>query len=366
MTSIVFYLLVFAIVFFVQICAGNVKKPVLKKCLILFSFLILLLLMGLRFEVGTDYVGHVRTYESFVGKSFTEIWSSGGDVGSRLIIGGLASIGGDVKMIFWIYGLLTLIPLYKINKNSNFRYLAYSTLVFNLTVLPVCLNIMRQGTAMAFILLAFDYVRHDKKIGKVLMCAVFAVLLHTSALLMIPFILCYYFSRKYNKKYYKFAIALIALISVSFLTFLKDFFVEIGFSDYNYQLVITKDMGLSSGAILYNVIFYSMLVFIIFLHRKFGEKNNRIEVLNMTTMIVGGSVFELIGSVTKYLSRISHYFSILQVLLMPELLQGIKRKDARVFAKIICITVLIGLFIFRCYVQGYYEIIPYQSWLIMG
>lgn len=365
MTSVLFYLFVFAIVFFLQVCAKNTKNVALGKILVLSSFSILLLLIGLRFEVGTDYVGHIETYEGFVGKDFAEIWSGNGDVGSKLIIGGLAVTGNDAKIIFWIYGLLTLYPLYKVNKNSGFKYLAYSTLVFNLTIFPVCLNIMRQGAAMAFILLAFDFARRNGRIYKVLICSLLAICLHTSALLMVPFILVYYFSKMHSKRLYVLTVLLITVISISFLTFLKTIFAEVGFSNYDYQLVVTRSMNLSGGTILYNVVFYLMLFFLLLLFRSGNSKNEKKDVAYMIIMLAGGSMFELVGSATKYLSRVSYYFSIFQVLLIPELLQGIEKRNTRLIAKIICVITLVGLFIFRCYVQGYYEIIPYQSWLFM-
>lgn len=366
MTSVLFYLFVFTIVFFLQVCAKNTKNVALGKILVLSSFSILLLLIGLRFEVGTDYVGHIETYEGFVGKDFAEIWSSGGDVGTRLIIGGLATLHIDPKMIFWIYGLLTLYPLYKINKSSNFEYLAYSTLVFNLTILPPSLNIVRQGAAMMFALLAFDYARRSQKFSRVVLPIVVAAILHTSALLVGLFIIVYYFSKKYKKRFYILAMFLVALVSISIFTFLKDFFVEIGFFDYNYQLVVARDIGLSNGVMIYNVIFYLMLALSLFLYHRDGAKDNRADVVDMTTMLIGGSIFEFIGSVTKYLSRISYYFSVFQVLLIPELLQSIEKKNDRMIAKVICIVTLVGLFIFRCYILGYYEIMPYQSWLFVG
>lgn len=368
MLSVLFYLTVFLVVFVLQSYAVKIKNKFLQKVVILSSFLLILLVIGLRFEIGVDYVGHVNLYNSFIGESFTEIWSHGGDVGTKLIIGGAASAGFDVKFIFWVYGLLTLYPIYKINKNSDFKHLALSTLIFNLTILPACLNIMRQGAAMSFILLAFDYIRHGSKIRKILLWMIIAVILHTSALLMIPFLCVYWLSKKYNKKFWPWALIITGLFSVAFMTFMKNMFGEMGFSDYDYQLDVTRSMNLSFGVLVYNSIYYIMLALLMFVgskeKKRKGEKNAD-EESSMLSLLVSGSIFEFVGSATKYLSRISYYFSIFQVLLIPEVLQNIENRKTRFYLKMISILVLVGLFIFRCYVQGYYGIIPYQSWLLM-
>ena len=72
---------------------------------------------------------------------FSSVWARGDDIGTKLIIGLSPYIFGDVKAIFWIYGLLTLYPIYRINKNYGFKYLAYSTLIFNLTMFPASLKL---------------------------------------------------------------------------------------------------------------------------------------------------------------------------------------------------------------------------------
>lgn len=366
MLSVIFYLTVFIMVFFIQRAAMRQKNKTAKKSLIILSFFIILLLIGLRYKVGVDYAGHIDIYNTYAKQSFAEIWSSSGDIGKKIIIGLAPKIFGDVKAIFWIYGLLTLYPIYKINKNSNFKYLAYSTLVFNLTTLPATLNIMRQGAAMSFALLAFDYLRHDLKWSKAIICIIIAAILHTSALLITPFFVAYILTEKYKKSFRKWAYIITVLESISFMTFIGSFFARIGFSDYDYMLKVSGSAKVYSGWILYNSIYYIILFFIYYTFKKgdsASNKKSKKEIDDELTMVVNGTIFEVVGTMTKFLSRISYYFSIYQILLIPTILQNITEKNSRITAKIICITSLVALFIFRCYFQGYYGIIPYQTWI---
>ena len=368
MLSILFYLAVFGLVFILQLFAMKQKNKMLQKILVLGSFFVLLLLIGLRYKVGTDYLGHIGIYNDFSNRSFDSILTGSGDIGSKLIIGLAAHTFNDFKIIFWVYGLMTLYPIYKINKNSDFKYLAYSTLVFNLTVLPVSLNIIRQGAAMSFALLAFDYLRNNKSMLKIVVSMAIAVMLHPSALLMVPFLVLYrLFGKRKDKKFQVSMLIVVFGISLLFATSLKDVLNEIGFGNYTYMFVVSRELGLSLGLVFYNVVYYAMLLFMLLMYRKCKmNSDNDIIISKLFTILVAGSIFEIVCSMTKNLSRVSYYFSIYQILLIPLILQNISDKKTRTIMGIVCMAVLTGLFVLRCYVQGYYEIIPYQSWLFIG
>ena len=368
MLSVLFYLTVFALIFVIQLFAMKQKNKVLKRILIALSFLILLLLMGLRYRVGTDYVGYEGIYKGYSNSSLNEIWQGKGDVGKKLIIGSIAINHIDITVIFWIYGLLTLYPLFKINKNHKYKYLAYFTLVFNLAILPVCLNSMRQGAAMAFLLLAFDYFRIGSKKMRAIFCIVIAVLLHTSALFVAPYLLCYYLSKKHGRSFKLLSSILTIIASISFATFLKGLLADFGFSDYDYQLVIMNSVSFSLNIVVCDVIFYLMLILLFFMNTNHKANNDldKKDAADMTCLLVDGSVYNIVGTMTHYLSRISYYFSMFQIILIPELLQNIPNKNTRIIAKMLCVSVLVVLFIFRCYILGYYGIMPYQSWITLG
>ncbi len=368
MLSVLFYIALFLIVFIIQYFAERQKNRTLKKVLILGSFALLLLMIGLRYRVGTDYVGHINLYNGYLDRSLGEIWSGDGDIGTKLIIGTLADTHSDPKLMFWIYGFLTLLPIYIINRNHKFKNLAFSTLIFNLTIMPASLNIIRQGAAMSFALLAFDYLRNNSKILKILLCMGIAAILHTSALLLAPFLLAYYYSKKKKKNYAFFVVLLTIIISIAFSTFLRGVFKDIGFNDYLYQLKFNGAINVSLGVAIYNVVLYSYIAILAIVGHKDHNKEEKAntDVKDNLFMVISGTVFELVGTMTKYLSRVSYYFSIFQIMLIPDLLGCIKNTTTRRFMKIACIVVFIFLFVYRCYIQGYYEIIPYRSWLFLG
>ena len=366
MLSVVFYFTVFAIVFLIQAFAIKQKNPTIKRILAILSFLPILLLMGLRHEVGTDWIGHVDIYKGYENMSFSEIWARNDDIGSKLIIGLSPYIFNDYKAIFWIYGLLTLYPIYRINKNYGFKYLAYSTLVFNLIMLPESLNIMRQCAAAAFALLAFDcFKQENRKLPLTFFYFIIALALHTSALLMAPFFVLYYFTNNKKRGFCWTSILLSTFIAFSLTTILKSIFIEIGYAEYDHLLVTDKEIGMSISAILFNLIQY-IILFLLYILYKNNHKNKPSttnDIKDSLSMVFNGTIFELAGTATKYLSRISYYFSIYQITLIPIMLQNITNKQSRIIAKVFCISSLATLFIIRYYFLGYCEIIPYQTWL---
>ena len=364
MLSIMFYLITFLIVFVVQIIAMKQKNVMVRRVLIMFSFTILLLI-GLRYNVGTDYAGHVRIYSDYADKTIAAIVTGNGDIGAKVIIGVAAHVFHDYRFLFWVYGLLVLYPIYKINKITNYKYLAYSTLVFNLTIMPVCLNLVRQGAAMSFVLLAFTYLQTNAKLRKTILCLIIAACLHPSALISIPYFVLCIWARKRHGKIYVWASILTMLIFAIMVTLMKDILTSWGIFGYNYMLVVTGGINVYSGAIIYNAVYYLMFAIMLLTYKRRGLDSyvNNDDVKDEATMVVQGTFYEILGTMTRFLSRVSYYFSIYQVLLIPKILQNIGQKNTRVLMKFFCIGVLICLFVFRCYIQGYYEIIPYQTWL---
>lgn len=368
MLSIIFYLFIFIIVFFMQTYALQQKSKNKQRVLIYISFLMILALIGFRYNVGTDYASHIVAYESYASSSFSEIWLSDGDIGFKLISFIVSRLFGDGKIIFWIYGFAALYPLYLVNKEFDFKYLAYSMLVFNLMILPVDLNIMRQGAAMSFWLLVFYRIQNGKSIRNVLHLIIVAAFLHMSSLLMIPYLAVYFFTRKRKIKYWILATIITIIISVSLTTVFKGLLESVGFDDYNYMLIVRGSISISTGTIIYYMINYALLTLLYLVYRRGGFRaNNENKMIgNSFCMVSSGTIYDIAGSVTKHLSRISYYFSIHQVILIPMLLQSISNKNTRIALKILCVFVLIGLFIYRCYFRGSYEIIPYQTWLFGG
>ena len=366
MMSVLFYLSAFFVVFLIQVFAMKQKREAIKKTLIIVSFLLVFLLMGFRYRVGTDYMNYVRLFGEYAKVPFSESWSWGGDIGTKLIFGAASHLFSDARIVFWVYSFLTLYPLYKANKRYDFKYLAYAMLIFNFLYLPFCMNVMRQGAAMSFMLLAFCDMRSGKKAGAVV-CALISVILHTSAILMMPFLLAYWFATKSKRRFGRYALLLTLLIAFALLTFMKDVFVKLNFLDYNsyFQMV---GVGDTTGVrLLYQFVNYLplLLVLLVFARDK-KKKAEWGEIKDWFSLVLCGSIMDIVGSFTQFLARTSYYFSVFQIFLVPMMLQNISNKNTRVVLKMAFVVFIVVLFVLRCYVWGSYGIFPYDTWLIDG
>lgn len=217
-----------------------------------------------------------------------------------------------------------------------------------------------------FILLAFDNVRNDKKILRVLLYTVAAFCLHTSALVMVPFLLAYAFLKKSGEKSSAMVILIISvLISLVLTTSLRKYFLDVGFSDYSYSFSTTGDSSNIIERALYQIAFVLPTLFTWLMWKTSNAKSKKYnnDIKSMLSLICSGSIFDIIGSTTIAVARISLYMSSFQIILVPIILQNISNKNTRFITKIAYIGSMSAIFIIRCAILGSYEIMPYQTWL---
>ena len=351
MASLIFYFTIFTIVFIINSAASSLykKNKIVSKILIFISFLILLLIQGLRYKVGTDYEAYLDYYNLIKYSSWKSLFLINWEYGA-LIIFKLASFLYETPTImFFIIGFLNLYPLYRVNKLYEYKYLSYSILTFCCLFLPFCLNGMRQGIAMGFVLLSFMYLIEQKQI-KSIIALVTAILFHKTAVLIIPYIIIYKLFKE--KNFGKYCIVLSITLSIVILFFLKDFFAENDILTYSYYL---NDININNISIKV-MMFYIPVIILMLLFSKRKQLYHKVS----STLVVSGIFFDIIGTSAKYLTRISLYFTFFQILLLPYLIQNIKNNDTKKIIKVLYVVYLILYFIIQFYMMGKHEIFPYR------
>ena len=350
------YLVVFAVLFVLNGIAMKQKRQGLRAFLIGVSFVILLVFIGFRYNVGTDYGSYLNEYQ----KVATTSWSQFPSLRLELFVAALFKICSyvfaDPRLIFVVLGFLLLYPVYKVNKIYDYKHLAYSVLTFCILFLPFGLNGMRQGIAMGFMLLAcVRFMRNDIKIGVV--DFVISVLFHTSAWIVLPYIVAIYVCKRWNISFTKVNIFLTAIIAIAVLFFLGKMLAGYGFTQYDYMLGNTNAEQIS----LRSVISYIPIAVLVFCLR--GEQNKHFETLVMKNLTISGICLFAVGTSAQYLSRFGLYFIMPSRILLPELIQGIRIKQTRLILKGLFVLYLVAFFITQYAVRGYHEILPYRTWM---
>ena len=350
------YLAVFAALFILNSVAIRQKRPELRTFLVSVSFVILLVFIGFRYNVGTDYGSYLNEYQ----KVATTPWSQLPSLRLELFVAALfkvcSYVFADPRLIFVVFGFLLLYPIYKVNKIYDYKYLSYSVLTFCVLFLPFGLNGMRQGIAMGFILLAcVRFMRNDIKKGVV--DFVISVLFHTSAWIVLPYIVAIYVCKRWNISFTKVNVLLTAIIAIAVLFFLGKMLAGYGLTQYDYMLGNTNAEQIS----LRSVISYIPIAILVFSLR--GEQNEHFETVVMKNLTISGICLFAVGTSAQYLSRFGLYFMMPSIILLPELIQGIHIKQTRLALKGLFVLYLIVFFIAQYAVRGYHEILPYKTWL---
>ena len=152
MNDILVYLAFFLIEFVVCVFAKKYKF----KILLLLTILLPVTFIGFRFYVGTDYQSYMTFFERISHtNTFTELMELKWEKGALILFKLVSFFTKDPKIVFIPIAILTIVPLFYANKIYDYKYLPLSFLIYNLVYLPFCLNGMRQGIAMSFILLSF-------------------------------------------------------------------------------------------------------------------------------------------------------------------------------------------------------------------
>lgn len=155
----------------------------LKKYGRILSLFILVLFIGLRFDVGTDYINYKGIYETVKYYSFNE---SGVELGYYYLNKWIDSLLGQ----FWgvtIVQAIVVLGLFYYSFSKYFFY-SFALLIFLLNIdcgFVMTINTMRQAMAIAIVFVSIEYIK-EKKLLIYSILIFIAFLFHLSAIFVWP------------------------------------------------------------------------------------------------------------------------------------------------------------------------------------
>ena len=347
--SLIFYLSSFFIIIFLAFIYDNIKgnKKIIYKNLILLVIIILLtVISGFRYNVGTDYHSYIRMYHSY---SFL-------DIGSRYLFKIANFLSSNSQTIIIIYSVLTnlflILVLKKISEKNKISLIMASYL---LIFFPISFNTIRQSLAIIIIIYALLLFKENKNNKNAYLLFILAVLFHNSAVIIFPYLLITYKSKDKNliKNSIFFTTSLIIFMFIYFY-FLKDIGLIRKYVGYlgvfSFQ---NTDMNL--------LISYAPFLLLLFLFRN-SIKNSR-DLSIYSCLFISGIIFEVVFSSTQ-VSRIGFYFSTFLIILIPELFEKIKDNKSKRIIKFFYCFYLIIYFVLVFYFHGRAQIFPYDNILL--
>lgn len=145
--------------------------------------LILVVLIGLRFEVGGDWANYFRNFEGMYGLTLTEALEYS-DPAYAFISWFVLSLDGEIYIVNLIAAVIFSVGLILFCRQQPMPLLALSVAVPYL-VIVVAMGYTRQGIAVGLFLWAITYLERGN-LKYYLALVIFASLFHKSAVLMIP------------------------------------------------------------------------------------------------------------------------------------------------------------------------------------
>jgi hypothetical protein len=338
------YYTLLLILFFIFSPISNKNEA---KHFVTFSYFVLLLFASLRFGIGTDYFSYSWIFfalpENFSDISFLQIVSFSllVEPGFSFLMILFKSLNLPFSYFIVLCAFISLgLTLYTIQKYSINKLLSLFIFFANYYMVYIE-SALRQGIAMTIFLYAFYDFLYTRKKVKYYLLIILGMTIHVSILitLCIPFIV------KIHKNIFRNPIIIVIMVMLSlvssiFMPRVFGFIISIfskksGYFDRNLSLNIFP-IGLR--------LLEMILVYILF-RKKYMMLSER-EIMAVKVYISGVYIYLMVSSIGQ--SRVSEYFTFIEIILLPNLLSYVKIKSRQVYR-----AVFLSLFIMLFYKDMY-------------
>lgn len=348
------YLLMFGVLFFCWLNTYSFEPQKRVKIAKKYGVIIVLLFVfiaALRGStVGTDTYSYIRDYTMIIKYSYGKIFSYYTDNPGYFLISKIfADLGVSVQIWFGFIAFLYVGTISKfINKFSKDQMFSY-IMFLALGYYSFSLAGLKQVFAMTILLWAFQYLM-GKRYIRCFLLILLASIFHLSALIFS----CVFFVIiiKKNKGFYW----ILGMMSIFFVLNYRTIFhtVMLLLNNEHYNEYLQSKSSYSVVTFLVQLTI--LAVSIIFVKRYNNE--SPLECRMFTGMVCLGVLFQLFASIVASAFRISMYFSIFAIVLLPNCLSSIQNIKFRRVLKIGAALVFVFFFVYTNRNGG--SVVPYR------
>ena len=366
MQSLVIYIISFIVVvvlYKIGLIMKKSNKNIFYKIFKIISLLVLAFIVCLRYNVGTDYFSYMNLYEYCGTVPLNEIFNYRMEPGAILVYKLSYMLSSNPITIIFSMSTIIVISLYMLMDKIEKYYgekldTSIALLCFLFLFLPFCFNGMRQGIAFIIGLISILEFIHNKKIASIVTILI-AMSFHTSAIIIAIYMALYAFFKKNNKKIVFKTVAfssIIAIILFAAPTILLNFSI---FEKFNMYLTSNSSTINKSYVIL--LILNMPLLILIILNRKkiVGEEKY------LAGLWISSQILYFFCSFSTFLNRISLYFEVICIILIPIVINDQTNKKNNIIIKYLCVAYMIFYFYIHFYAFGSHGIFPYQNYLFV-
>lgn len=308
-----FYNILLIIILISLFLSTKIKKERYNKYLQVFIFIFLFSISAFRYYVGTDFGGYRGVYKAVIVGKYKNY---GFERGYDLLMYITKIFSENYQAIFVITSLIIVGLIFlSIKRNSSNFYLSIFLFVsmyfyFN------SFNVVRQFIAISLICYSLKYVEEKKPINFILLILLATTFHKTS---IITLLLYFIKDFKVSKKTYIIG-GLLTVAIIPLVPIMIEIFVNI-FPKYLLYLTFPKSSGLSATGIIILAIFILSIVVKEELVRKNSMNNLYINGIYLAFLT------QMLASTNIQFIRISMYFYILSIFLIPDIISIIKEKN---------------------------------------
>ncbi len=353
--SLILYGVTFFITaFMLSLCQKYKKSKLIKNILFFISILTPIIILGMRYYVGTDYQNYLLMYERYKELPFSEALNTSSEILNIIISKVIYSIYDNKYLFIIVYAVLTITIAFKAILRFDSKNTFLMTFMYLCLFFPYAINIMRQALAISIILYAYSLLKTDIK--KAYILCIIAACVHISALIVLPALIIY---NKIKKNKLRNIILIIFymlfVIIIYFGLFIFPSNIALFEKFLGYVNSSNNSSGFGLGVLLLNL---PVLIISLFFYKNTNKLENDYSFYIVLYLI--SIILAYLGYLNIYLNRFSLYFSIIQILLIPKALEIFTDKMFRKFLVFIFVIIVGIQFINTYYVVGNSEIFPYN------
>ncbi len=310
---------------------------------------------------GTDTIEYLRAYRWITDTDWDKLFESRTlfDESGHLFLTKLLTYSEHIRLYFLVYGFLTVYPVYLVSLKFNKTNIALVMFVFYLGFFVTSLNIMRQYLALSLVVFSLPFV-FEKRFKPFILCVLLASMFHLSALISIPI----YFLWTKKGRVTPPLILIVILFAIFLISINIDKVLESSFFTDSDTAILNRYSNYTELDGAKNRDFYLnlfVMIIILFASKQLIEVDNRNALF--ITMYVISVILGLSGFISPYAKRISYYYSISEIWLVPCLPKVFTSRRTIWTTRVLVVIYAVARFTIVAYVLDNSGLIPYY-WIL--
>lgn len=314
--------------------------------------LILILVSGLRYNVGTDYTNYIIMYNR-IGNG---IFQQGLEPGYSLLNLLINKLGLGSQWVFIISSSIIGIAVFKLveKKSPNPGLSMFMYFSINILYISLNFNLVRQGIAVGFLIFSLKYIE-DKKIWKYIFLILVGSMFHYTILFFMP--LYFVLNKNLTNKLMLSISSIIYFMSISGISGKVVNLLYGIFGKYSSYLDSSFSRSTDANSFFMLTIVFFISIMYIFFNKYFIGKDKIYYIMGYLAII-----FQMFFASSLIMMRASSYLVIIIIVILPMILDKFEGVP-KAFLIVPCVLVFsIMYFKFINYsLSGITNIVPYGT-----